>query len=326
LGVISSKLRDRIQKELDSYFPFPSDQQLVAMICDPVMLTMALPWLCAAGYKDNVNNAKELFKSAFVDEATRSFQPPEPDAMRNVPHDDDDVDVQVCDDDDVFGMVNVGSPSQDIESRASDALNTMTPNDLANEAFKEWILLKVDWLAWLLNEQKLDEIDKSKVRLANWIYVSEIINVSQWWRKNGVHHPLTERIATRHLDAPNSNGLQERVFSVCKHIDNALRQNLGNAKFEMMLILAFNKAFIKDMESKDLFTVDNLIASLNSATDATEATANIIKYFDLDGNVEDDETYEGMEIVAMLKSATYDIQQQHDANRSAIAQKRARND
>jgi hypothetical protein len=80
------------------------------------------------------------------------------------------------------------------------------------------------------------------------------------------------------------------------------------------------------MESKDLFTVDNLIASLNSATDVTEAARNIIKYFDLDGNVEDDETDEGMEIVAMLKSAAYYIQQQHDANRSAIAQKRARND
>jgi len=131
------------------------------------MLTLALPWLCAAGYKDNVNNAKELFKSTLVDEATCSFQPPELDAMRNVPFDDDDVDVQVCDDDDVFGMVNVGSPSQDIESRASDALNTTIPNDLANEAFKEWILLKVDYLAWLLNEQKLDEINKSKVRSAN---------------------------------------------------------------------------------------------------------------------------------------------------------------
>ncbi len=172
----------------------------------------------------------------------------------------------------------------------------------------------------------MDEVDKSKVRSANWIYVSEIVDVSQWWRKNGVHHCLTERIAARHLSAPDSNGLQERVFSVCKHIDNARQQNLGNAKFEMLLILAFNKAFIKDMQSKDLFTVDNLITSLNSATDATEVAANIIKYFDLDGNVEDDETDEGMEIVAMLKSAAYDIQQQHDANRSAIAQKRARND
>jgi hypothetical protein len=96
---------------LDSYFPFPNDQQLVAMICNPVMLTLALPWLCATGYKDNVDNAKELFKSALVDEATCSFQPSEPDTMCNVPLDDDDIDVQVCDDDDVFGMVNVGSPS-----------------------------------------------------------------------------------------------------------------------------------------------------------------------------------------------------------------------
>ncbi len=87
----------------------------------------------------------------------------------------------------------------------------------------------------------------------------------------------------------------------------------------MLLILAFNKAFIKDMESKDLFMVDNLIASLKSAMDATEAATNIIKYFDLDGDVEDDERDEGMEIVAMLKSAACDIQQQQDANGFAIA-------
>jgi hypothetical protein len=33
-----------------------------------------------------------------------------------------------------------------------------------------------------------------------------------------------------------------------------------------------------------------------------------------------------MEIVVMLKSVARDIQQQHDANRSAIAWKRARNE
>jgi len=36
----------------------------------------------------------------------------------------------------------------------------------------------VDSLAWLLNEQKLDEINKSKVRLGNWIYVNKVVNVS----------------------------------------------------------------------------------------------------------------------------------------------------
>jgi len=75
----------------------------------------------------------------------------------------------------------------------------------------------------------------------------------------------------------------------------------------MLLILAFNTTFIKDMESKNLFIVDNMIASLRSTVDATEATMNIIKYFDLNDDVEDDKTDEGMEIVAMLKSTTRDI-------------------
>ncbi len=92
--MIDSKLHDRIQKELDLYFPFPNDQQLVAMVCDPVMLMLALPWLCTVGYKDDINNPKELFKSALVDEAMRLFRPPEPDAMPNTSPDDyDDVDV-----------------------------------------------------------------------------------------------------------------------------------------------------------------------------------------------------------------------------------------
>jgi hypothetical protein len=80
------------------------------------------------------------------------------------------------------------------------------------------------------------------------------------------------------------------------------------------------------MERKNLFMVDNLITSLRLATDATKVAGNIIKYFDRDDDVEDDETDEGMEIVTMLKSTTRDIQQEHDVNRSTIAQKRARNE
>jgi hypothetical protein len=46
-----------------------------------------------------------------------------------------------------------------------------------------------------LNEKKLDEIDKNKVRAGNWIYINKVVDVSQWWHKNGVHHRLTKRIA-----------------------------------------------------------------------------------------------------------------------------------
>lgn len=94
--MIGNKLRNRIQKELDSYFLFPNNQQLVAMVCNLVMLMLALPWLCAARYKNDIDNAKELFKSVLVDEAMGSFWQPEPDSMPNMPPDndgDDDVDV-----------------------------------------------------------------------------------------------------------------------------------------------------------------------------------------------------------------------------------------
>ncbi len=115
------------------------------MVCDSIMLMLALSWLCAAGYKDDVDNAKKLFKFALVDEATCSFLPLEPDTMFNVsPNDDDDVDVQVCDNDNMFGMVNISSPDQDIKSGTNIAFDMATPSDLANEAFKGWISLKVD--------------------------------------------------------------------------------------------------------------------------------------------------------------------------------------
>jgi hypothetical protein len=169
MGVISNKLRNRIQKVMDSYFLLPNDQQLVAMICDSVMFTLAVLWLCVVGYKDNVDNAKELFKSALVNEPTRSFRPPKLDATPNtlLDNNNDNVGVQVCDNEKMFSMVNVNSPNQDIDNGASVAFNTVTPNDLTNEAFKEWILLKVDWLAWFLNKQKMDKINKNKVHMGN---------------------------------------------------------------------------------------------------------------------------------------------------------------
>jgi hypothetical protein len=43
--------------------------------------------------------------------------------------------------------------------------------------------------------------------VGNWIYVNEVIDMSQWWCKNNMHHRLAERMVVRHLDALDSNGL-----------------------------------------------------------------------------------------------------------------------
>jgi hypothetical protein len=91
----------------------PKARVATTMVCDSVMLTLVmLTWLCATGYKDDVDNAKELFKSILVNKAMCLFWPAKLNATPNTlldDDDDDDVDVQVCDDDDMFDMVNVGS-------------------------------------------------------------------------------------------------------------------------------------------------------------------------------------------------------------------------
>jgi hypothetical protein len=58
------------------------------------------------------------------------------------------------------------------------------------------------------------------------------------------------RIAARVLARPDANSLQERVFSFFKRIDSPLRQQLGDDKFGMLSVLAFNRQFIKRMTAR----------------------------------------------------------------------------
>jgi hypothetical protein len=130
-----------------------------------------------------------------------------------------------------------------------------------------------------------------------------LVDVALWWKKNGKNHRLIERVAARELACPDSNALQERVFSLCKLIDSPLRQNLGNAKFEMLLVLSFNKDFIRSAESGSLLTTSGLVKALESAASAKEAAATLIDFFDLDSNMDNDQTDDGIDIAELLRSA-----------------------
>ncbi|EQC28777.1 hypothetical protein SDRG_13460 [Saprolegnia diclina VS20] len=102
---------------------------------------------------------------------------------------------------------------------------------------------------------------------------------------------------------PASNSTEkasnERVFSLCKLIDSPLRQNLGDVKFEMLLVLAFNKEFIRS-ETDDATLAD----ALESTTSASQAAATLVNLFDLDAN--NDETESGINIAETLGTAEVD--------------------
>ena len=71
------------------------------------------------------------------------------------------------------------------------------------------------------------------------------------------------------------------------------------------------------METGSSFTVNALVESVKSASSATEAASTLIEFFDLEGNIDDDETEDGLAIANTLKSAAKFIQEHHALDRSS---------
>ncbi|KDO24210.1 hypothetical protein SPRG_10639 [Saprolegnia parasitica CBS 223.65] len=164
-----------------------------------------------------------------------------------------------------------------------------------NSAIKQFFgVSKINFVDFLEREQRstLSPASLKSIPGRNWIHLSNLVVVNLWWYKNGCHLRLVERIAARELTRPDSNAFQQRVFSFCKLIDSPLRQNLGNTKFEMLLVLAFNK--------RTLSAECELVKVLEATMTALESATTPI---DLNGNIDNDETEAGFIVVETLRSA-----------------------
>ena len=117
------------------------------------------------------------------------------------------------------------------------------------------------------------------------------------------------RIAARELACADSNGLQVRVFSLCKHIDSSLRQNLGEAKFEMLAVLSFNQRAIaeaeEDARSAEVSCASMALATaLKSTTAGEQAAATLNHFFGLAESLTNkDESDVGLSIARVLEES-----------------------
>ena len=120
-----------------------------------------------------------------------------------------------------------------------------------------------------------------------------------------------------------SSSYFERVFSASKIVDAPLRQALGRDKFEMLVLLSFNKEFIKSVQDGGTFTIDALVESLKCAASATEAANNLIQFFGIDVELDDDDqSEEGLRIATILRSAAKFIEDQEFLESSEASKKR----
>ena len=276
-------LRSRITKELTAYFPEPDDHQLVAMICDPVMFTTGIPFIRKLGHGSIVRRAIECFKAKVKEEAWRSWHA----SFEIEPTNEQQLHPElipakvVTSSDDFFSSVMAVQADEDNDIN-NDCVE-VSAVELADEAIKCWMGLRVNWGIFLKVDQNVESVDTNKIAQNNCYYLSEQVNVLLWWRQNAHLHRIVSRIASRELARPDANGLQERVFSFCKLLDSPLRRNLSDDKFEMIALLAFNRQSIQEFDENDNpLCIQELLKSLHSSASAIKAAEALFEFFEIE--------------------------------------------
>ncbi|KAI2500536.1 hypothetical protein MHU86_13960 [Fragilaria crotonensis] len=336
LNPLVAKLRTRLKDELDKYFLEPSDLQCLAMIVDPVMLTTGLPILLTLGHGAIVDRALLIFKEKLMEEATYSNEGRELGAPVSVTGGDE------CgeDEDDPFITSDNHDDEEDDWARvvrqakalSAGSLKTKTAiTTAAEEANKEylaWTSMRVDWLGFLTNVQKVSKevLDLKKIKLDDCLYLSEHVDILLWWRENASLHRLTARVAAPPIAKPEANSFQERVFSCASLIDTDLRQSLGNDKFEMLCVLSFNKSTMKTFRD-DSNNLKSLIESLDSASSASVAAEIMIDFYglDLEHDDLDEQGFSNSTMGDMLRSAAVEISEATSSHKITERKEKGRN-
>lgn len=162
--------------------------------------------------------------------------------------------------------------------------------------------LNIDWESFLINVQQVpkEQLDLLKVNNGDCLYIAERVDILLWWKENSKMHRYVSCIAAAVLAKPESNSLQERVFSCASLIDTDLRKSLGNEKFEMLCICSFNKKFIEEQDSQSMAELMNTIGSESSFNEAAEAAS---KFFDLAEDEADNPELDIPTFNSLLRSA-----------------------
>lgn len=115
---------------------------------------------------------------------------------------------------------------------------------------------------------------------------------------------IISRVRTRRGGHLTTNAYQERVLiSFAKLVDSPLRRRLGDAKFEMLVIVASNLSWMK---KNGLIDQNEILRSMQSAADIDACRKSLVGFF-LEESVEEND--EVSEFVADINAYAATISQ-----------------
>lgn len=284
------ELRDRLREAFEKFLPEePDDDQLLAAMCDPVMVSGGLRFLAAL--KDSAINAKidrawMLLDQEVLAEAQRCTPIEHSKASTGAAsHNQTPSTAVVLDDDeeeedDLFNQVMAIEPSRPQRSAAAPSSSSTTarpaavpqPEQRARSELNEWRKLQLDWTRELtLQGLAEDQINTQQAAVSNPIYLAKVFDVLQWFQRQRSVDPgrwwYIARVAARRLGKPDADAAP--LLTVRQAPAAWTETPAGETSLdEMRTLLAANAVWIKRHTNQD---VAHLRLCLSSKTEAEPA-------------------------------------------------------
>lgn len=303
-------LVERIEREMETYFPKPDDDQILAVVLHPVMVGLGMYWLQKLdgenfdtfGWETAVSKTLSfIFKMKTYDGPHEQIEPSlrQPSQL-NVDEKEEsssrDGNIEA---DDFFGTLLEeeftettdcwSADKEELSSRARRVAEEKVKTEL--DSYIHYCKT-TDWVKELERFHRSDlkvNLDRHKIeRSKDPQYVGERFDVLAWWRQNSINFPHVAAAASIILAKPYHNGFQERVFSKGTAFDGNLRQNLKSKRYELQVVDALSGGVVKELaktlRNAGVLTSEERTSSLKPdefietlETEDTEPTPIIVK-------------------------------------------------
>ena len=259
---VPKKLLERIEIEFREYAATPKDDQLLAMACNPLAMTVLFNELKLFSSLLEVRGHQDTHKFAlgwaFKDKAKELLlkhlreicdqHPMVKAAASGIPVGETTQAVLAGDDDD---------PLSSLRMQQQHQVTVSSTDPIKKEVDDFFELLNISWDS-VLTDQGVEPYIVAEIGStppewqSNWQLISDHFNIMWWWEKVGrIKFPLIFIAACQIHALPESNGDQERTFSAATWMDDPRRRRQMDATFQMKVLIYKNKDLLKGVASND---------------------------------------------------------------------------
>uniref|UniRef100_A0A6S8DAF3 HAT C-terminal dimerisation domain-containing protein n=1 Tax=Aplanochytrium stocchinoi TaxID=215587 RepID=A0A6S8DAF3_9STRA len=269
-----STMYHAFKQGLEENIPDPSERQLIAMLCDPIVMTAGR--LVVQTDSKVWDDAQRWFNQVVVDEAS-SLSDSSLEIEKEVSHEEKG--------DSMLGANEVDDYMSQLRSAEAEraVVSVDVEGDNTADELGRWFSIKnVDWEEEFFaqnpqigNKARRGQLfDRSRLDDAYYLYTK--VDPLMWWDKKKKEFPIIHRVAAKYLALPVAHFGSH--FTAAPFIDSYKPKHIGIRRFEQTVVQSFNSTWFANVDDRSDSALRNLI-SKGKPKNVEDYVRNIYSYY-----------------------------------------------